>query len=425
MVIAGPMYSAASLMVAPMMSLYQIPTLGMYATVDELSDKTKYEYFIRLIPPTRFQVRAIVDFLARYNFSYISIIHSDGTWGENNAKYLHQQAKERGMCIAVSERLVDDTDEESYDSLARKLIKNKNARVIVLFISGNTKTLGMFEVMKQKEVYNYFIWIAVHVWTRDSLISMNNYEQIANGYVYLRFKRGNIYKPFDDYYKYLTPENVTGNPWFKPLWEEYYGCQWDNPEIDCNVYADKPYTDYKVTVSTNRYYDGAYVYALALDRMIRTKCPEAFMDQSLLVRCVDRKELLSSMKNISFTGLSGHIKFNDDGDMLAQYIFYQYITQNNSHFHNVIGTWNQDTNNLELNEDIVDWSMLRDNENNYKAIDNTPESVCSKPCANKQFAIQQEVYYYLFLQYPVCINNHSKTVSKLHIYHKALMLVTL
>ncbi len=208
------------------MSLYHIPTLGMYATVDELSDKTKYGYFMRLIPPTRFQVKAIVDFLDRFNFSYISVIYSDGTWGENNAKYLHQQGKERGMCIAVSERLINEADSESYESIARKLIKNKNARVIVLFISGNTKTLSLFDIMKKKEAFSYFIWIAVHVWTNDAHIIKNNYQDIANGYIYFRFKRGDVYKPFDEYYRYLTPQNVSGNPWFKPLWEEYYGCQW-------------------------------------------------------------------------------------------------------------------------------------------------------------------------------------------------------
>ena len=64
-------------------SLFEVPVLGTYPTIDELSDKSKYEYFMRLVPPARFEVKAMMEFLESFNFSYISILFGDDTYGES------------------------------------------------------------------------------------------------------------------------------------------------------------------------------------------------------------------------------------------------------------------------------------------------------------------------------------------------------
>ena len=48
--------SEIALMTANLLSLFHIPNLGIWATSDELSDKNIYGYFVRLLPPDRFQV---------------------------------------------------------------------------------------------------------------------------------------------------------------------------------------------------------------------------------------------------------------------------------------------------------------------------------------------------------------------------------
>ena len=46
----GPTTSRKAVMVAALMSLFKIPTLGIFATSVELSDKSRFEYFLRLVP---------------------------------------------------------------------------------------------------------------------------------------------------------------------------------------------------------------------------------------------------------------------------------------------------------------------------------------------------------------------------------------
>ncbi len=291
---------------------------------------------------------------------------------------------------------------------------------------------------------------------------------MVNGFIYLNYNLGTVDEDFAYYYKYLTPMNVSGNPWFKPLWEYYYKCKWDGPDSDlfldrdlasgdsgsgdsnegpgsgggpnigpssvggpsagpgsggggpnagptsagggrpnsgpgsgwnpiadpasdCQSVAHKPYPYFPVSRYVNRYYDGVYIYALALQDLIKDKCPKAFGDKSKLRGCIDGKTLLSYMKKTSYSGLSGEIQFNADGDMLAQYTFYQYIFKNNKNYHNKIGTWRKDGAGLQLEEELIDWSVLYEDMESDRPLVGTPESVCSKPCHVRQFPVQQEV----------------------------------
>ena len=52
----GP--SRQAVMTANILSIFKIPNLGILATSDELSDKTRFEYFLRLLPPDKYQVRS-------------------------------------------------------------------------------------------------------------------------------------------------------------------------------------------------------------------------------------------------------------------------------------------------------------------------------------------------------------------------------
>lgn len=58
--VLGPMTSSTSTLVAHLLSAYELPQVSYSATADELSDKTVYPYFIRLMPPDNYQVRDII-----------------------------------------------------------------------------------------------------------------------------------------------------------------------------------------------------------------------------------------------------------------------------------------------------------------------------------------------------------------------------
>lgn len=53
--VLGPSNSPMSVLVAPFFGVFRIPVMSLYATSDDLSDKTRYEYFLRLVPMMNIQ----------------------------------------------------------------------------------------------------------------------------------------------------------------------------------------------------------------------------------------------------------------------------------------------------------------------------------------------------------------------------------
>ena len=55
--VLGPSSSSSAIFVSRMLALQQIASFSTWATSDELSDKGRFPYFMRVVPPDSFQVR--------------------------------------------------------------------------------------------------------------------------------------------------------------------------------------------------------------------------------------------------------------------------------------------------------------------------------------------------------------------------------
>lgn len=131
--VVGGSYSSVSLQVANLFRLFHIPQVSPASTARALSDKTRYEFFARTVPPDTYQAMAIMDVMQLFNWSYISTIHSEGSYGEFGIEVIHKLAAERNVCIAVSEKIPHNADHRVYDAALGKLLKKPSARAVVLF----------------------------------------------------------------------------------------------------------------------------------------------------------------------------------------------------------------------------------------------------------------------------------------------------
>ncbi len=74
--------SVESLQVANLLRLFKIPQISYASTSAALSDKSRFEYFARTVPPDNFQARAMVDILQYFNWTFISTVNSEGDYGK-------------------------------------------------------------------------------------------------------------------------------------------------------------------------------------------------------------------------------------------------------------------------------------------------------------------------------------------------------
>ena len=76
----GPGSSTVTIQVQNLLSLFQIPQIGYSATSKDLSDKSLYEYFLRVVPSDKLQAQALVDIVQYYNWTYVSTVYTEGMY---------------------------------------------------------------------------------------------------------------------------------------------------------------------------------------------------------------------------------------------------------------------------------------------------------------------------------------------------------
>ena len=120
--IIGPSTSRQAVMVSSLMSLFEIPVLSTFATSDELSDKSRFEYFMRLVPPDNFQAEGIVSLLLHFNWTYVSLLYSEGSYGENGARKIAKWASIYDICIGYERMIPSEANEGVFDNIVKHLI---------------------------------------------------------------------------------------------------------------------------------------------------------------------------------------------------------------------------------------------------------------------------------------------------------------
>lgn len=106
--------------VANLLRLFQIPQISYASTSAKLSDKTRYDYFARTVPPDFYQAKAMAEILRLFNWTYVSTVASEGDYGETGIEAFEQEARMRNICIATSEKVGRD---RSGDKVIRRLYR--------------------------------------------------------------------------------------------------------------------------------------------------------------------------------------------------------------------------------------------------------------------------------------------------------------
>ncbi|XP_011297062.1 metabotropic glutamate receptor [Fopius arisanus] len=386
--VIGGSYSSVSLQVANLLRLFHIPQISPASTAKALSDKTRFDYFARTVPPDTFQSIALVDVVKSANWSYVSTVYSEGSYGEYGIEVFTREATERNVCIAAAEKVPSAADDKIFDGIIQKLSKKPNARAVVLFTRAEDAR-RILEAARRSNLSQPFQWIASDGWGRQNKL-VEGIEDEAEGAITVELQSKNI-PGFDEYMAELTPENNRRNPWFGEYWEEVFGCVLrKNLPLETNksltICSPKlsltPANGYEQESKVQFVVDAVYAFAIALHNLQRDLCGKS---KALCQAMIDydkgtfyKKYLL----NVSFTDSAGsEVKFDEHGDGLARYEILNFRKANqsgtNGYYYRVVGKW---YNRLDFHTDELVWA---------KGTESMPISACSLPCEPGMIRKQQ------------------------------------
>lgn len=128
-----------------------------------------YPSFFRTIPSDKNQVKAMLEILVRYNWTWIALLGSDNSYGLQGMLSLSQQASDFNICIAyqaVIPRLKNDTQQQ-IRNIVKNIIKTK-VNTIVVF-SSKRIAKGFFLFVIEQNVTGK-VWIGSEDWSVATLV---------------------------------------------------------------------------------------------------------------------------------------------------------------------------------------------------------------------------------------------------------------
>uniref|UniRef100_A0A1B0FA03 G-protein coupled receptors family 3 profile domain-containing protein n=1 Tax=Glossina morsitans morsitans TaxID=37546 RepID=A0A1B0FA03_GLOMM len=410
--VIGGSYSSVSLQVANLLRLFHIPQISPASTAKTLSDKTRFDLFARTVPPDTFQSETLVDIVKALNWTYVSTIHSEGSYGEYGIEAFHREALDRQVCIATAAKVPSNADEKTFDSIIQKLLSKSTARGVILFTRAEDARRILLAA-KRAKLSQPFHWVASDGWGKQTRL-LDGLEDIAEGSITVELQSEYI-GDFDRYMKELTPETNTRNPWFNEYWQATFNCVLAEDLSNQNGMkrCDKRYrlsekVGYQQESKIQFVIDAAYAFAYALDNLRKDVCASTSYQNVYIaehlqhgssssgwlrktinsdsfschaMEVYDGKDFYNNyLLNTSFIDLAGsQVKFDRRGDGLARYdvLNYQRLAPNSSsYYYKIVGRW---FNSLELNLNQVVWN------GNVKQ----PASACSLPCGVGMIKKQQ------------------------------------
>ena len=78
--VIGPPSSDETIEVQNLLQIARKPQIGYSATGSSLSDKSKYGYFVRVVPSDQYQAKVMVGILKELNWTYIHALSTVGTY---------------------------------------------------------------------------------------------------------------------------------------------------------------------------------------------------------------------------------------------------------------------------------------------------------------------------------------------------------
>ncbi|NXP31096.1 GRM5 protein, partial [Leiothrix lutea] len=377
--VIGPGSSSVAIQVQNLLQLFNIPQIAYSATSMDLSDKTLFKYFMRVVPSDAQQAKAMVDIVKRYNWTYVSAVHTEGNYGESGMEAFKDMAAKEGICIAHSYKIYSNAGEQSFDKLLRKLRSHlPKARVVACFCEGMT-VRGLLMAMRRLGLAGEFLLLGSDGWA-DRYDVTEGYQNEAVGGITIKLQSPDV-KWFDDYYLQLRPETNHRNPWFQEFWQHRFQCRLEgfpqeNPKYNKTCTSQMTLRTQHVQDSKMGFVINAiYSMAYGLHNMQLSLCP-GYVGLCDAMKPIDGRKLLESLMKTNFTGVSGDmILFDENGDSPGRYEIMNFKQMGKDYYDYInVGSW--DNGELKMDDDEI-WSEKS----------NIIRSVCSEPCEKGQIKV--------------------------------------
>uniref|UniRef100_A0A8C6KEW0 Extracellular calcium-sensing receptor-like n=1 Tax=Nothobranchius furzeri TaxID=105023 RepID=A0A8C6KEW0_NOTFU len=390
--LVGDSSSTHCMAISSVLGLYKVPIVSYFATCSCLSDRQKYPSFFRTIPSDSFQVRAIIQILKHFGWTWVGLLISDDDYGLYAARSFQSDlSTSREGCLAYLEVLTRKKDSAELKRIV-DVMKKSTARVVIVF-SDEVPILNLIEeVVRQK--LTGLQWLASEAWSTAAVLQTPELMPYLGGTLGVAVRRGEI-PGLRDFLLQTRPDlhynNSNENNMVNQFWEFTFQCRFAPPPAGwvenrgtlCTGEEDLQSVDTKFLDISNlrsdyNIYKAVYALAYALDDMLQCQPGRGPFSKNgcATLQTLQPWQLVYYLEKVNFTTSFGdQVSFDENGDALPIYDIMNWSWHPDGRTEVVtVGDVKASVLNgeeLRLDEDKIFW--------NFES-KQPPRSVCSENC---------------------------------------------
>ncbi|MBN3282961.1 CASR protein, partial [Polyodon spathula] len=394
-VIIGDSGSSQSTVVSRTLQPFKIPMISYVSTCACLSNRNNYPHFFRTIPSDYYQVKAIVQLVKHFGWTWVGGVYEDTGYGIFAFEQLSKEFKKIGVCLAYCE-MINKAYSKKRILKILNIMKKSSAKVVISFAEEG----GLYPLLTEYVQQNItgIQWIASEAWITSSVFSSSEFYLSLGGTIGFAIRRGEI-PGLKDFLLQVHPSVYPDNTLVKELWNTIFGCTFQPSNTTDQSVRQLPlctghesleenyneYTDVSSPRISYNVYKAVYAVAHSLHNLINCEPGKGPFDNFTCadISNIEPYQLQHYIQEVSFTMLGEEINFDNNGDTPASYdlINWQRDTDGTIRFVTV-GLYDVSKGvgkELVINEKILHWSS-----NQTKASCKhplvTPFSVCTESC---------------------------------------------
>ncbi|XP_070825803.1 extracellular calcium-sensing receptor-like [Chaetodon trifascialis] len=334
--IVGDSSSTHSIAISTVYGLYRVPMVSYFSTCSCLSDRQKFPSFFRTIPSDAFQVRAMIQILKRFGWTWAGLLVSDDDYGLHAARSFQSDlAQSGGGCLAYFEVLPWGNDPSEFKRIV-DVMKKSTARVVIVF-AHESHMINLIEELVRQNVTG-LQWIASEAWIAATVLQTTHFIPYLGGTLGIAIRRGEI-PGLREFLLQIRPDqhhnNSNGNSMVNQFWEHTFQCRFAPPPAGwmeaggtlCTGQENLEEVETELLdISDLRpeynIYKAVYALAYALDDMLQCEPGRGpFSGHSCgNLKRLEPWQLVYYLDRINFTTPFGdQVSFDENGDVLPIY----------------------------------------------------------------------------------------------------------
>uniref|UniRef100_A0A672Z6A4 G-protein coupled receptors family 3 profile domain-containing protein n=1 Tax=Sphaeramia orbicularis TaxID=375764 RepID=A0A672Z6A4_9TELE len=379
--IVGDSSSTNSIAISNVLGLYRVPMVSYFATCSCLSDRQMFPSFFRTIPSDAFQVRAMLQILKHFSWTWAGLLVSDDDYGLHAARSFQVDLAETGAgCLAYLEVLPKSNNPAEFRRIVN-VMRKSTARVVICVIFFSL--LFCCEQVIRQNVTG-LQWMASEAWTAATVLQTPRLMPYLGGTLCISIRRGEL-PGLSDFLLQTSP--------VRQFWEHTFQCKFAPPPVGwvetggtlCTgkedlVKVETEFFDLSNLRAEYNVYKAVYALAYALNNMLRCEPGNGpFRGNSCAsLQRLEPWQLVHYLQKVNFTTSFGdQVSFDKNGDALPIYDIMNWLWLPDGRTKvQTVGEVKKSAfkgEELRLDEDKIFWNF-----ESKKVC--PPRSVCSEKC---------------------------------------------